>query len=81
MGISQSLPESVNVKMVDVWMIFTISYPFFVIACHSAHEVANLSIKLREKNVLPVFGALFALVYFSISLQMYNNPHIEMAAI
>ena len=45
MGISQSLPESGNVKMVDVWMIFTISYPFFVIACHSALEVANLSIK------------------------------------
>ena len=49
MGISQSLPESVNVKMVDVWMIFTISYPFFVIACHSTLEVTNLSIKLRDR--------------------------------
>ena len=42
MGISQSLPESGNVKMVDVWMIFTISYPFFVIACHSFVEVPNM---------------------------------------
>ena len=44
MGIAQSLPESGNVKMVDVWMIFTISYPFFVIACHSALEVTDFSI-------------------------------------
>ena len=39
MGISQSLPETGYVKMIDIWMIFTISYPFFVIAIHCVIEV------------------------------------------
>ena len=55
MGIAQSLPESGNVKMVDVWMIFTISYPFFVIACHSALEVTTFSINQRGINRFQFF--------------------------
>ena len=51
MGISQSLPESGNVKMVDVWMIFTISYPFFVIACHSALEVKLSICQLKVTGI------------------------------
>ena len=39
MGISQSLPQTGYVKMIDIWMIFTMSYPFFVIACHCGIEV------------------------------------------
>ena len=39
MGISQSVPRTGYIKMVDVWMIFTMFYPFFVIACHCALEV------------------------------------------
>ena len=39
MGISQSLPQTGYVKMVDIWMIFIMSYPFFVIFCHCGKEV------------------------------------------
>ena len=39
MGISQSLPATGYIKMVDVWMIFTMSYPFFVIILHCLQEV------------------------------------------
>ena len=42
MGISQSLPQTGYVKMVDIWMIFTMSYPFFVIACHCGIEVREI---------------------------------------
>ena len=31
--------------------------------------------------VLPVFGSLFTLFYFSIGFYMYNNPNIEKATI
>ena len=39
MGISQSVPRTGYIKMVDVWIIFTMFYPFIVIACHCALEV------------------------------------------
>ena len=52
MGIAQSLPESGNVKMVDVWMIFTISYPFFVIACHSFLEVKMSQLVCENKDMV-----------------------------
>ena len=34
MGISQSLPMTGYIKMIDIWMIFTMSYPFVVISLH-----------------------------------------------
>ena len=41
MGIAQSLPRTGTVKMVDIWMIFTMSYPFLVIAFNCALEVGD----------------------------------------
>ena len=53
MGISQSLPETGYVKMVDIWMVFTMSYPFFVIAFHALLEVSILILfSTIEKDVL-----------------------------
>ena len=39
MGISQSLPVTGYVKMIDIWMIFTMSYPFVVITLHCINKV------------------------------------------
>ena len=39
MGISQSLPRTGSIKMVDIWMIFTMSYPFLVITFYCILEV------------------------------------------
>ena len=39
MGISQSLPKTGYIKMIDIWMIFTMSYPFLVIFLYSCLEV------------------------------------------
>ena len=41
MGISQSLPMTGYIKMIDIWMIFTMSYPFVVITLHFLHKVAE----------------------------------------
>ena len=34
MSISDSLPMTGYIKMIDIWMIFTMSYPFVVITLH-----------------------------------------------
>ena len=52
MGISQSLPQTGYVKMVDIWMIFTMSYPFMVIACHCGIEVSGRITDLRIKHFI-----------------------------
>ena len=49
MGISQSLPKTGYIKMIDIWMIFTMSYPFLVIFLYSCLEVTLylfISVKL-----------------------------------
>ena len=39
MGISQSLPVTGYIKMIDIWMIFTMSYPFTVIILHCLEKI------------------------------------------
>ena len=41
MGISESLPMTGYIKMIDIWMIFTISYPFMIITLHCFKDVAE----------------------------------------
>ena len=40
MGISNSLPLTGYIKMIDIWMIFTMSYPFIVIMLHCLQKVS-----------------------------------------
>ena len=39
MGLAKDLPQTGYIKMIDVWMIFTITYPFLQILMHSLKEV------------------------------------------
>ena len=39
MAISDSLPMTGYIKMIDIWMIFTMSYPFLVISLHCLQQV------------------------------------------
>ena len=41
MGISQSLPMTGYIKMIDIWMIFTMTYPFVVITLHCLQKVTE----------------------------------------
>ena len=45
MGISNSLPVTGYIKMVDIWMITTMAYPFSVIVLHCALEVSKQNLK------------------------------------
>ena len=40
MGVYNSLPETGYIKMVEIWMIFTMSYPFLVILLQCSLEVS-----------------------------------------
>ena len=44
--ISETLPKTGYIKMIDIWTIFALSYPFSVIALFSALEVQPPTIKL-----------------------------------
>ena len=39
MAISDSLPMTGYIKMIDIWMIFTMSYPFVVITLHCLEKI------------------------------------------
>ena len=39
MGLSQSLPVTSYFKMIDIWMLFTMTIPFLEVVLHTTHEV------------------------------------------
>ena len=54
MAISDSLPMTGYIKMIDIWMIFTMSYPFTVIILHCLEKLAekrgNRKINVEENT-------------------------------
>ena len=58
MGISEELPRTGYIKMIDIWTIFALSYPFSVIALYSALEVQTYQ-RSKMANFPPTyFGQL-----------------------
>ena len=41
MGISSTLPSTGYIKLIDIWMIFTMTYPFFIIISQCIKEVSS----------------------------------------
>ena len=39
LGLSQSLPVTSYVKMIDIWMLFTMTIPFLEVVLHTTNEV------------------------------------------
>ena len=62
MGISQSLPMTGYIKMIDIWMIFTMSYPFVVITLHCLEKIAvdrgTRRINVKRKGTGKTFNEL-----------------------
>ena len=83
MGISQSLPMTGYAKMFDIWMIFTISYPFIVITLHCLQKVA-LERKIIRINVESTgTGCLYKLLRINLVLgplkcikSIFNPVHV-----
>ena len=62
MGISQSLPTTGYIKMIDIWMTFTMSYPFVVITLHCLEKIADdrgtRRINVKRKDTGKTFNEL-----------------------
>ena len=43
MGLSQSLPVTSYFKMIDIWMLFTMTVPFLEVVLHTTKEVFKKS--------------------------------------
>ena len=39
MGLSESLPVTSYIKMIDIWMLFTMTIPFLEVVMHTTNEV------------------------------------------
>ena len=39
LGLSQSLPVTSYIKMIDIWMLFTMTVPFLEVVLHTTNEV------------------------------------------
>ena len=39
LGLSKSLPVTSYFKMIDIWMLFTMTVPFLEVVLHTANEV------------------------------------------
>ena len=48
LGLSQSLPVTSYIKMIDIWMLFTMTIPFLEVVLHTTNEVFK---RPRENHV------------------------------
>ena len=48
MGLSQTLPVTSYFKMIDIWMLFTMTVPFLEVVLHTTNEV------FKKSRVTPV---------------------------
>ena len=50
MGLSESLPVTSYIKMIDIWMLFTMTIPFLEVVLHTTHEVFK---NKRASQIVP----------------------------
>ena len=54
LGLSQSLPVTSYVKMIDIWMLFTMTIPFLEVVLHTTTEVFERQGQMGVIKVRPV---------------------------
>ena len=47
LGLSQSVPVTSYIKMVDIWMLFTMTIPFLEVVYHTSNEMSKQSDVVR----------------------------------
>ena len=50
MGLSESLPVTSYIKMIDIWMLFTMTIPFLEVVLHTTHEMFK---NKRASQIVP----------------------------
>ena len=87
MAVSNKLPPTSYIKLIDIWLIFGLTLPFCVFFLHvllehlpRRHEDPDkeaVLLKIREaleiiaKFVLPCLIFLFIVVYFTVAIVLY----------
>ena len=51
LGLSQSLPVTSYIKMIDIWMLFTMTVPFLEVVLHTTNEVFKRPNTILNKRV------------------------------
>ena len=54
MGLSQTLPVTSYFKMIDIWMLFTMTIPFLEVVLHTTNEVFERQGQMGIVKVKPV---------------------------
>ena len=52
LSVSASLPSTANIKPVEIWLLFNLTWPFLII-------VANIIIQVTERRFLTIFDVFF----------------------
>jgi len=89
MAVSNKLPPTSYIKMIDIWLIFGLTLPFTVFFFHvliehlpSRHQNQETemfykrvrdSLSIIGKFVLPCIIVSFVIIYFSFAILVYNN--------
>ena len=47
LGLSQNVPVTSYIKMVDIWMLFTMTIPFLEVVYHTSNEMSKQSDVIR----------------------------------
>ena len=77
-----SLPQTVEIKLIDVWMLATFFYPFLVItlqmsiylaAKHQKNPKLINRLKLIGQVVLPIIALVFLVMYMTYAARVHNN--------
>ena len=85
-SVFNNLPETTNIKLIDVWMLTTFVYPFIIIIIHTMVHVnsGNQSKKARfferiviafGKVVLPFVFGIFTIVYAAYGAHLLNTKY------
>ena len=74
-SVSNSLPTTSYIKYVEIWLIFSLIYPFLIVLIQTFIQKANAGkvINVRIGNVIakyliPIAGLTFSVGYFSIGM-------------
>ena len=80
-GVSKSLPMTAYIKMIDIWMIFTMFYPFCMVTLYSVMELIRndedapltrkrmiTMISLMIDYGLPILAITFSIIFWVLGI-------------
>ena len=87
-SVFDSLPQTTNIKMIDIWMLVTFVYPFLIIIIHTLVHVNSSNRSKKNKTYekalqglgkfgLPFIFVVFTVVYVAFGAHQLTNINFE----